>query len=95
MNSNSEPQQVQHNTISFQAERMNGHFERMLHLNETIEATLDKLIGARSTTEAVAKGGTGASDTAGVLEYISYQNDVIEEQLSKAHYLLGEISSAL
>ncbi len=95
MNSNSEVQQVQQNTISFQAERMNGNIERILHLNEILEATLDKLMGARPTTEAAAKGAPGASDTAGVLDYITYKNGVIEEQLTKAHYLLGEISSAL
>jgi hypothetical protein len=95
MNSNSEAQQVQHNTISFQAERMNGNIERMLHLNEILEATLERLVGVRPTTDSAAKGGTGASDTAGVLDYITYKNDVIEEQLGKAHHLLGEITTVL
>lgn len=88
-------QAVQHNTISFQAERMNGNIERLLHLNEILEASLERLVGERPKTNNSEQKGNGASDTAGVLDYITYKNSAMEEQLGKAHYLLGEIATVI
>lgn len=88
-------QAVQHNTLSFQAERMNGNIERVLHLNEILEANLERLVGARPKTESSEQQGNGVSDTAGVLDYITHKNEIMEEQLSKAHYLLAEIATVI
>lgn len=88
-------QAVQHNTISFQAERMNGNIERLLHLNEVLEANLERLVGERPKTLNQEQEGNGASDPAGLLDYISYKNSVMEDQLGKAHYLLAEIATVI